>query len=66
MLALALYRAQLCPSGHWLPESGAAANEYEYRGRNSRCHACVAIAGERDKFKDSPTGLLVGAELKRG
>lgn len=68
MLALALYRAQLCPSGHWTPESTDPANEGRYRGRAIRCHACNATAIKADAAKESPhpTALLFGAELMRG
>jgi len=66
MLALVLYEDQLCPSGHWLPESAAAENEYGYRGRSSRCHACATVAREAQKFMadPNPASLLVGAQLK--
>jgi hypothetical protein len=65
MLALALYEDQLCPSGHWLPESSAAENEDSYRGRNCRCHACTAVEAERARLKDNPPGLMFGAQIKQ-
>lgn len=68
MLALALYRAQQCPAGHWMPESADPGNESRYRGRAVRCHACTATATKVDAMKDNPhpTALLFGAELMRG
>jgi hypothetical protein len=68
MLALALYEEQLCPSGHWLPESAAREAEGKYRGRTSLCHACAAVAVEVKRLKDheTPAALLFGAERERG
>lgn len=45
MLALLLYRSQLGPCGHYLPESTAANAEDRYDvGEPIRCHACTAVA----------------------
>ena len=66
MLALYLYRSQLCPSGHWLPTAAAPANEDKYHGLNTRCHACTAVAQEATRLKDNPqpSALYFGAELR--
>jgi len=66
MLALHLYRSQLCPAGHWLPIAAAPANEDRYRGLNTRCHACTATSQEADRLKENPhpSALLYGAELR--
>jgi hypothetical protein len=66
MLALALYRDQCCPAGHWLVDSGAPENEGRYEGRALRCHACTAAGRKAETHKDSPQpmALLMGAELK--
>ena len=68
MIALAVYRSQLCPSGHFLPESSAKANEGKYRSRNLRCHACTAASQGFEAIKNNPhpNAVLLGAELKRG
>jgi hypothetical protein len=66
MLALAVYEAQLCPSGHWLPQAADPSNEERYRGLNTRCHACTAVAQEVVRLQENPhpTALLFGAQLR--
>jgi hypothetical protein len=61
------YKDNLCPSGHYLPQSADPANEGRYAGRNRRCHACTAVAEEMERLKDNPhsRALLFGAALNR-
>jgi hypothetical protein len=66
VLALAMYRAQLCPSGHYLPESGNAANEDRYAASARRCHACTAVARRAEALAENPQpgALLYGVERR--
>ena len=67
-LAYLAYQAQLCPSGHYLPESADIDNEYNYEGRSRRCHACTVMAAEAERLKGNayPQALLFGATKRWG
>jgi len=64
MLALAMFRGQSCPSGHWLPEAAAASAEGAYKAQATRCHACTAVAMEAERTRENPqsSALLYGVE----
>ncbi|HEX6873683.1 MAG TPA: hypothetical protein VF163_21500 [Micromonosporaceae bacterium] len=66
MLALRLYRAQVGPCGHYLPDTTAAAAEERWVGSHIRCHACTAVRQTMDTYKDSPhpQALLFLAERR--
>ena len=67
LLAYVAYKAQLCPSGHYLPESTDPAMEDQYAGRARRCHACHAVVAKAEAMKDNPypQALLFGATRRR-
>jgi hypothetical protein len=67
-LAYLAYQGQLCPSGHYLPESSDIANEFAYQGRSRRCHACTAMAVKADELRSNqhPQALLFGATKRQG
>ena len=66
MLALAFYKAQVGPCGHFLPDTTAPDAEGGYRGVMRRCHACTAVEIEAVKYKRSPQpgAVLIGAERR--
>lgn len=66
MLALAMYRSKVGPCGHYLPESTAKANEYGWVVQAARCHACTAVAGEAERYKDNPHSHAILYGVNRG
>ena len=65
MLALALYRSQVGPCGHYLPHTAADDAEERYHAPEPRrCHACTAIASRAKAYVEAPhsQALLFHAE----
>jgi len=54
VVALLSYRAQCCPSGHYLPTASAAESEFGFAAHARRCHMCTAVAVEANRVKDNP------------
>lgn len=65
MLALAYYRAQCCPAGHYLPDSGGVANEDKFVATDERCHACTAVAQKAHSLMDAPSSSAIAYRVAR-
>jgi hypothetical protein len=66
-MQLSLYEAQLCPEGHYIPESAAADAEEDFESVvEGLCHACVAEHQAAKRWEDHkhPYALLVSTHRK--
>ena len=67
--ALLSYEAQLCPQGHYIPESSAADAEEDYEVEVvGICHECVAEQQHAKRWEDHkhPDALLTSTHRKQG